>query len=231
MILKKFEDLPQNMQNDEVKKYYDLLQKKKANLILKRIFDIFFSVVLLVLLLPILLVLTIFIKIDSRGPVFFRQERITKYGKIFRIFKFRTMFQDADKKGSLITQKEDKRVTRIGKLIRKVRLDELPQLLNILTGDMSFVGTRPEVKKYVDKYTEEMMATLLMPAGVTSIASITYKDEDEIIHKKVVEGKEIDEAYVEDVLPEKMKYNLKYVESFSCIQDIKICIKTVIEVI
>ena len=153
------------------------------------------------------------------------------YGKKFRIFKFRTMIQNADKNGGLITQKEDKRITRIGKWIRKVRLDELPQLLNILNGDMSFVGARPEVNKYVNKYTEEMMATLLMPAGVTSIASIKYKDEDEIIQKKVVEGKEIDEAYVEYVLPEKMKYNLKYVEDFSCIQDIKICIKTVIEVI
>ena len=230
MILKNFEDLPEYMQNDEVKKYYDLLQKKKVSLILKRTLDIIFSFVLIIVLLPILIILSICIKIDSKGPVFFRQERITTYGKIFKIFKFRTMIKDADKKGSLVTQKEDYRITRVGKLIRKLRLDELPQLINILCGDMSFVGTRPEVKKYVDKYTDEMNATLLMPAGVTSIASIEYKDEDEIIASLINDGKTVDEIYINNILPKKMKYNLEYIEKFSCIQDMKICINTVIEV-
>ena len=171
------------------------------------------------------------IKIDSKGPVFYRQERITTYGKIFRIFKFRTMVQNADKVGTLVTVGNDSRITRVGKLIRKVRLDELPQLINILKGEMTFVGTRPEVKKYVDKYTDEMKATLLMPAGITSVASIKYKDEDEILDRAKQKGKDIDLAYVEDVLPEKMKYNLKYISKFSFVYDIKVCIDTVIGVL
>lgn len=230
MILRKFENLPQNMQNESVKKYYKTLEKRKISLIFKRIFDMFFSLILLITLFPIFVILAILIKLDSKGPVFFRQERVTIYGKVFRIFKFRTMIQDADKKGSLVTQKHDSRITRVGKVIRKVRIDELPQLINILLGDMSFVGTRPEVKKYVDQYSDKMMATLLMPAGVTSIASIKYKDEDEVIDEMVKQGKSIDEAYVEDVLPEKMKYNLDYIEKFSVWEDLKICIKTVIGV-
>ena len=171
------------------------------------------------------------IKIDSKGPVFYRQERITTYGKIFRIFKFRTMVQNADKVGTLVTVGNDSRITRVGKLIRKVRLDELPQLINVLKGEMTFVGTRPEVKKYVDKYTDEMKATLLMPAGITSVASIKYKDEDEILDRAKQKGKDIDLAYVEDVLPEKMKYNLEYISKFSFVYDIKVCIDTVIGVL
>ena len=171
------------------------------------------------------------IKIDSRGPVFYRQERITTNGKMFRIFKFRTMVQNADKIGSLVTVGNDSRITRVGRLIRKIRLDELPQLINILKGEMTFVGTRPEVKKYVDKYTDEMKATLLMPAGVTSIASIRYKDEDEILEQAVNSGKDTDSAYVNDVLPDKMKYNLEYITKFSLLYDLKICVDTVIGVL
>ena len=230
MILKKFEDLPEYMQNNEVKKYYDLLQKKKVSLILKRIFDIIFSIILLIILLPILIIISICIKCDSKGPVFFRQERVTTYGKIFKIFKFRTMIQNADKKGTLVTQKNDSRITRVGSIIRKMRLDELPQLINILIGDMSFVGTRPEVKKYVDKYTENMYATLLMPAGVTSIASIEFKDEDEVIDTLIKNGKTVDEIYIENILPEKMKYNLEYITKFSIKNDLIIVFKTVIKV-
>ena len=231
MILKKYEDLPQGMKNEEVRKYYDILSKKKWSLCVKRLFDIVFSMVLLIIILPILIILGIFIKIDSKGPVFYRQERITTNGKTFRIFKFRTMVQNADKIGTLVTVGNDSRITRVGKLIRKVRLDELPQLINILKGEMTFVGTRPEVKKYVDKYTDEMKATLLMPAGVTSIASIKYKDEDEILEQAVKNGKDTDSAYVEDVLPEKMKYNLEYITKFSFWYDLKICIDTVIGVL
>lgn len=231
MRLKKYEELPEQMKNSEVKKYYEILSKRKISLDIKRIFDIIVSLLLLVLLSPIILILAILIKIDSKGPVFYRQERITTNGKIFRIFKFRTMVQNADKIGTLVTVGNDSRITRVGKIIRKIRLDELPQLINILKGEMTFVGTRPEVKKYVDKYTDEMKATLLMPAGVTSVACIKYKDEDEILEKAVENGKDTDFAYVEDVLPEKMKYNLEYISKFSFWYDIKICIDTVIGVL
>lgn len=231
MILGKYEDLPENMKNDSVKKYYDILAKKKFSLAIKRIFDIIFSLLLLILLLPVLVLLAIAIKIDSKGPVFYRQERITKNGKSFRIFKFRTMVQNADKIGSLVTVGNDSRITRIGKVIRKIRFDELPQLINILKGEMSFVGTRPEVKKYVEKYTDEMMATLLMPAGVTSYASIMYKDEDEVISNLQKSGKTVDEIYIKDVLTEKMKYNLEYIRKFSFGYDIRLCFKTVIGVL
>lgn len=230
MILKEFKELPKEMQNDSVLKYYDVLKQKKIMLLLKRFLDFIGSLILLILLSPILIILAILIKIDSKGPVFYRQERITTNGKIFKIFKFRTMIQDADKRGALITGKQDGRITRIGNKIRKCRLDEFPQLINILKGEMSFVGTRPEVKKYVDMYTDEMKATLLMPAGVTSMASIKFKDEDEIISKQTKSGKTVDEAYVNDILPEKMKWNLEYIKRFSIFEDLKICIETVIKV-
>lgn len=231
MILKEFKELPKEMQNDSVLKYYDILKQKKIMLLLKRFLDFIGSLILLILLSPILIILAILIKIDSKGPVFYRQERVTTNGKIFKIFKFRTMIQDADKRGALITGKQDGRITRIGNKIRKCRLDELPQLINILKGEMSFVGTRPEVKKYVDMYTDEMKATLLMPAGVTSMASIKFKDEDEIISKQTKSGKTVDEAYVNDILPEKMKWNLEYIEKFSILEDIKICIETIGKVV
>lgn len=230
MILKEFKELPKEMQNDSVLKYYNILKQKKIMLLLKRFLDFIGSLILLILLSPILIILAILIKIDSKGPVFYRQERVTTNGKTFKIFKFRTMIQDADKRGALITGKQDSRITRIGNKIRKCRLDELPQLINILKGEMSFVGTRPEVKKYVDMYTDEMKATLLMPAGVTSMASIKFKDEDEIISKQTKNGKTVDEAYVNDILPEKMKWNLEYIKKFNIFEDLKICIETVIKV-
>lgn len=230
MILKEFKELPKEMQNDSVLKYYDILKQKKIMLLLKRFLDFIGSLILLILLSPILIILAILIKIDSKGPVFYRQERVTTNGKIFKIFKFRTMIQDADKRGALITGKQDSRITRIGNKIRKCRLDELPQLINILKGEMSFVGTRPEVKKYVDMYTDDMKATLLMPAGVTSMASIKFKDEDEIISKQTKSGKTVEKAYVNDILPEKMKWNLEYIKKFSIFEDLKICIETVIKV-
>ena len=230
MILKEFKELPKEMQNDSVLKYYNVLKQKKIMLLLKRFLDFIGSLILLILLSPILIILAISIKIDSKGPVFYRQERVTTNGKTFKIFKFRTMIQDADKRGTIITGKQDSRITKIGNKIRKCRLDELPQLINILKGEMSFVGTRPEVKKYVDMYTDEMKATLLMPAGVTSMASIKFKDEDEIISKQTKNGKTVDEAYVNDILPEKMKWNLEYIKKFSIFEDLKICIETVIKV-
>ena len=196
-------------------------------MVLKRIFDVIMSAVLLVLLSPVILVLAVWIKVDSRGPVFFRQERITQYGRKFRIFKFRTMVNDADKKGSLVTVGGDSRITRVGAVIRKYRLDEIPQLINVLCGDMSFVGTRPEVEKYVHQYNDEMKATLLMPAGITSLASIKYKDEDQLLQN----AENADEEYMKVVLPEKMKYNLKALEEFNIFSDLKTMIATVFAVV
>lgn len=231
MILKKYGQLPQEMQNEEVKRFYDIISKKKIQLLLKRIFDIICSIILLIILSPVFLILAILIKLDSKGPIFYRQERVTTYGRTFRIFKFRTMVQNADKIGSLVTIGEDPRITKVGAKIRKCRLDEIPQLINILIGDMSFVGTRPEVKKYTNLYTNEMKATLLMPAGVTSRASIEYKDEDEIINKYLNKGEKVDDIYVKRVLPEKMKWNLKYIEEFNILKDFKVMIDTVINVV
>ena len=230
-MLEKWEELPEKLKNEETKKYYEILENKKIQLVLKRIIDIVGSFILLLLLFPIMLIIAILIKIDSKGPIFYRQERITTYGRAFKIFKFRTMVQNADKIGSLVTIGEDPRITKIGKIIRKLRVDEIPQVINVLIGDMSFVGTRPEVKKYVDKYTDEMKSTLLMPAGVTSIASIKYKDEDEIISTYINKGEKVDDIYINRVLPEKMKYNLEYITKFSVFYDIKICIETVIGVL
>ena len=231
MILKKWEDLPEELKNEKIKEYYEILKHKKISLILKRLLDIIMSLILLILFLPIFLIIGLLIKIDSKCPVFYRQERITTYGKKFRIFKFRTMVQDADKKGSLVTIGKDSRITRIGSKIRKCRLDELPQVINILIGDMSFVGTRPEVKKYVDMYTDEMKATLLMPAGVTSTASIEFKDEDNIISEYLNKGEKVDDIYRDRILPEKMKWNLEYVKKFNFLYDIKVCINTIIGVL
>ena len=227
MILKKWEELPEEFQTEEVKKYYDILSKKKGSLFLKRVFDVIVSLIMLIILLPVFIILGIAIKIDSKGPVFFRQERITQYGRTFRIFKFRTMVNNAEKLGTQVTVGNDSRITRVGSFIRNCRLDEISQLLNILTGDMTFVGTRPEVKKYVDHYTQEMMATLLLPAGVTSLASIYYKDEAELLEK----SENPDKTYIEEILPEKMKYNLQSIEKFNFIEDIKIMLMTALAVI
>ncbi|MFM1537111.1 sugar transferase, partial [Helcococcus ovis] len=226
MKLKKWDDLPESYKNDKVKFYYDILKKRKLSLIFKRIFDIVLSSILLLLLSPVILILSIWIKLDSKGEIFFRQERVTQYGKIFRIFKFRTMVKDANKLGSQVTVSNDSRITKVGKFIRKVRLDEIPQLINVLLGDMTFVGTRPEVKKYVDNYTPEMLATLLLPAGITSEASINYKDEEKILTK----NKNVDETYIKIILPEKMKYNLESIKKQSFLYDISIMFKTFIEV-
>ena len=222
----KWEKLPKEMQNDEVRYYYDILKRKSFSLFWKRVFDIIVSLIMLIVLFPFFLILAIAIKIDSRGPVFYRQERVTRYGKKFRIFKFRTMVNNADKKGSLVTVKGDSRITKVGKFIRKCRLDEVSQLIDVFRGTMSFVGTRPEVSKYVDKYTNEMMATLLLRAGVTSEASINFKDEDEMLDGT----SDVDKVYVEEVLPKKMEYNLKSIEKFGFWKDIKTMIKTVFAV-
>lgn len=226
-MLREWNQLPEYMQTDAVRPYYDQLKKKGFSLFLKRIFDIVVSLVLIVLLSPLLLVLSILIVLDSKGGVFYRQERVTQYGRKFRIFKFRTMVANADKIGTQVTVSNDSRITRVGAVIRKYRLDEIPQLFNILLGDMSLVGTRPESTHYVKHYAPEMFATLLLPAGVTSEASIKYKDEAELLNK----ADDVDKVYIEKVLPGKMEYNLKSISNFSFIKDIGTMFKTVVAVI
>ena len=223
MLIKKWEKLPQNMQCEAVRPYYEKLKKKNFSLFWKRVFDIFVSSIMLILLSLLFLVLAIAIKIDSRGPVFFRQVRVTQYGKTFRIFKFRTMVNDADKIGSQVTVSHDTRITRVDKFIRKCRLDEVSQLIDVWRGTMSFVGTRPEVPKYVERYSDEMLATLLLPAGVTSFASIKFKDEDELLK----DAANVDDTYVNEVLPKKMEYNLQSLEKYGFWRDIGTMFKTV----
>lgn len=222
-----WEKLPPQMQTEAVKPYYEILQKKQIGLIFKRLFDIVVSLIMLLILSPVFLVLAIAIKLDTEGPVFYRQVRVTQYGKEFRIFKFRTMVNNADKIGSQVTVGGDSRITRVGKVIRECRLDEIGQLLNILGGSMTFVGTRPEVPKYVEKYTPEMWATLLLPAGVTSEASIRYKDEAALLDA----AEDVDTTYIQDVLPGKMKYNLRSIQEYSFFKDIETMFQTVFAVV
>ena len=226
-MLREWDKLPKYMQTEEVGPYYDSLKKKKISLTLKRGFDVFSASVMLVTFSPVLIAISIMIVRDSKGGVFYRQERVTQYGRKFRIFKFRTMVANADKIGTQVTVSNDSRVTKVGEKLRKYRLDELPQLINIILGDMTLVGTRPESTHYVKSYTPEMFATLLLPAGVTSESSIKYKDEADLLDK----ADDVDKVYIEKVLPEKMKYNLESIKQFNFLQDIKTMIKTVFAVI
>lgn len=227
MILKKWENLPEELKTEEVRPYYEILNKRRTSLLFKRIFDVFCSGIMLLILSPVFLILAIAIKTESEGPVFYRQTRITQYGKEFKIFKFRTMVNNADKIGTQVTVSGDSRITRVGSFIRNCRLDEISQLIDIFRGTMTFVGTRPEVPKYVAEYSNEMMATLLLPAGVTSEASILYKDESELLDK----AENADEVYIKEVLPAKMKYNLESIKAFSFFGDIKTIFRTVFAVI
>ncbi len=227
MFLRKWDDIPKFMKCDEVREYYDVLSKRKTSLFLKRVFDIIVGIILLVILAIPMLIIAIMIKVDSKGPVFYRQERVTTYGKKFKIHKFRTMVNNADKIGSAVTVGGDARITKVGAKIRDLRLDELPQLLDVLSGNMSFVGTRPEATKYVERYSNEMLATLLLPAGITSEASIRYKDEAELLDA----ADDVDNVYVTEVLPGKMKYNLESIKRFSCAADIITMFRTVFAVI
>ena len=226
-MLKNWNDLPKYMRTDEVRPYYDLLQKKRLSLFFKRVFDIVVSLIMIILCSPILLIISILIVKDSKGGVFYRQERVTQYGRVFRIFKFRTMVKNADQIGTQVTVSNDSRITKIGSKLRNCRLDELPQLFNIFLGDMTFVGTRPESVHYVKSYTDEMYATLLLPAGVTSEASIEYKDEADLLDQ----ADDVDSVYINEVLPEKMKYNLNSIKEFSFFKEIAIMFKTVFAVL
>ena len=226
MLLPVFSSLPPEMQTDEVAKYYEILKHKKVSLFFKRLFDILFALVLTVILLIPMGVIAAAVRADSPGPVFFRQRRVTTGGKVFRIFKFRTMYVNDNSKNAQVTSCCDSRITKVGRALRKLRLDELPQIFNVIAGDMSFVGTRPEVERYVKAYTPEMYATLLMPAGVTSMTSILYRNEEEILEKAA----DVEKAYIEEILPQKMEYNLQYIEKFSVFYDIYTVVMTVVKV-
>lgn len=227
MRWREWDELPKGLRIPEIREYYDILSKKKNSLRLKRCFDVVAALIMLICLSPIMLVIAIAIVCDSPGGVFYRQERVTQYGKIFRIHKFRTMVSNADKIGTQVTVEKDSRITKVGGALRKYRLDEFPQVFDVLAGNMSFVGTRPEAVKYVKKYTKEMRATLLLPAGITSEASIRYKDESELLDA----ADDVDKVYVEEVLPGKMKYNLESLRKFSFFGDLKTMVRTLIEVV
>lgn len=227
MLLKKWDDLPDFMRTPEVRPYWEKLNKKRGQLLLKRIFDFCLALFLLVLLALPMAIIALIIKLDSHGKVFYRQERVTTYGRRFKIHKFRTMVSDADKIGTAVTVSNDSRVTKVGAKLRRLRLDELPQLFDVIKGDMSFVGTRPEVVKYVDAYRPEFNATLLMPAGITSEASIRYKDEDQLLKN----ADDIDAVYTGTVLPAKMKWNLESIRRFRFLREILTMFRTVFAVL
>ena len=224
MILCKWNDLPDDMRIDEVRPYYETLAKKQGQVLFKRVFDFVVALIMLIILCIPMIIISIWIKIDSKGPVFYRQERVTTNGEHFKIHKFRTMVSNADKIGTQVTVDNDSRITNVGSKLRRVRLDELPQLIDVLQGTMSFVGTRPEAVKYVKQYKPEYMATLLMPAGITSEASIRYKDEDKLLNQ----ADDVDKVYVENVLPGKMKYNLESIKKFSFWGEIVTMFRTVL---
>lgn len=226
-MLKEWEELPEWMQCPEVREYYDILSKKKFSLLVKRLFDLFAGVCVLIVTAIPMVVIAVLIKKDSPGPAFFRQERVTVYGRKFRIHKFRTMVNNADKIGAAVTVGNDSRTTKIGAKLRRYRLDELPQVFDVISGNMSFVGTRPEATKYVEAYKPEYLATLLLPAGITSEASIRYKDEAELLEA----ADDVDRAYVEEILPGKMKYNLWSIRKFSFFGEIATMIRTVLAVL
>ena len=227
MSWKKWDELPDYMRVNEVRPYWDILDKKHIQIILKRIFDFVIAVMLLIILAIPMVIIAVMIKIDSYGPVFYRQERVTTYGKHFKIHKFRTMIYDADKMGTAVTVVNDSRITKLGSKLRRLRLDELPQLFDIIAGDMSYVGTRPEALKYVKKYEPEFFATLLMPAGITSEASIRYKDEDRLLK----ETDDVDRMYVEEVLPAKMEWNLESIRRFCFFREILTMFRTIAAVL
>ena len=226
-MIKKWNDLPSFMRTPEVKPYWEILNRKRGQLILKRAFDLVVSVVFLIILAIPMAIIALMIKKEDPGPALYRQERITTYGKHFKIHKFRTMVVNADRIGTAVTVGEDPRITKVGKKLRSLRLDELPQVFDVIKGDMSFVGTRPEAVKYVEKYKPEYNATLLMPAGITSEASIRYKDEAKLLDA----ASDVDRVYIEQVLPAKMKWNLNSIERFSFLREILTMFRTVFAVL
>lgn len=226
-MLRKWDELPDFMRIPEVRPYWEILNRKRGQLVLKRIFDFIVALILFVVLFVPMCVIAVLIKKDSKGPVFYRQERVTTYGKHFRIHKFRTMVNNADKIGTEVTVENDNRITKIGEKLRGCRLDELPQIIDVLQGNMSFVGTRPEAVRYVEQYKPEYNATLLMPAGITSEASIRYKNEAELLDV----ADDVDRVYMDEVLPRKMKYNLESIWNFSFLNELVTMFRTVFAVL
>ncbi len=222
MLLKRWDKIPEHMKNDSVKKYYDLLKKKRYSLYMKRVFDVIVSILIMILLLPILLIIALAIKLDTKGPILFHQIRVTQYEKTFRIIKFRTMVDKHLPTENKVTMKNDTRITAVGKILRHYRLDELPQLINVIKGEMTLVGTRPEVLKYVSQYSDEMLATLLLPAGVTSETSLDFKDEEDLL----TDSEHVDEDYIEKILPLKMAENLESLKEYSFFRDVKVFFKS-----
>ena len=222
MLLKRWDKIPEHMKNDSVKKYYDLLEKKRYSLYMKRVFDVIVSILIMILLLPILLIIALAIKLDTKGPILFHQIRVTQYEKTFRIIKFRTMVNKHLPTENKVTMKNDTRITAVGKILRHYRLDELPQLINVIKGEMTLVGTRPEVLKYVSQYSDEMLATLLLPAGVTSETSLDFKDEEDLL----TDSEHVDEDYIEKILPLKMAENLESLKEYSFWRDVKVFFKS-----
>ncbi len=226
-MIKQWDELPAFMKTEEIYPYWEILNRKRNQLFFKRCFDFLGALILFIILLIPMIIIAIAVKLDSSGTVLYRQERITTYGKHFYIHKFRTMVSNAEKIGTAVTIGMDPRITRVGRKLRKIRLDELPQIIDVLQGNMSFVGTRPEAVKYVEKYKSEWNATLLLPAGITSECSVRYKDED-----KLLDGaSNTDKVYLEQVLPEKMKWNLKSIKGFSLVQDFKTMLRTIAAVL
>lgn len=218
-----YPQLPESMKNEFTEKYWKMLASHRFSLACKRLFDVVVSAVSLLILSPFFLVLALAVKVDSPGPVFYRQVRVGRFNRDFKIFKFRTMVQNADKVGPPLTVGRDPRITRVGAFIRKLRLDEFSQLLNVLNGTMSFVGPRPEVRRYVNAYTPEFMATLLIRPGITATSSIAFKDEDKLLSA----GGDPEKTYIEKILPPKMALNLEYMKHISVWNDIKIMFQTV----
>ena len=213
--------------NDRPMDIADVLARRKPQLIAKRAMDIVLSACALAILWPLLLLIALAILIDDPGPVFYRQVRVGRNGKTFRIFKFRSMVMDADKKGLAITVGRDSRITRVGAVLRKTKLDELAQLLNVLFGQMSFVGPRPEVPKYVELYTPYQRQVLLVRPGITDYASIAYRNENDLLA-----GAPNPEAmYIEQIMPDKIELNMKYLREISPLADIRLILKTIVAVI
>ncbi len=200
-----------------------ILQQKRLQLILKRVFDIVVSFIGLVILSPLFIILAIVIVSDSKGPVFFKQTRVGRNGVLFKIYKFRTMIEDAEAKGMQLTVGDDSRITNVGAFLRKTKIDELPQLINVLKGEMSFVGPRPEVPKYVELYTEDQRQVLMVRPGITDLASIEYRNESALL--ATTDNPE--KVYLEEIIPGKLELNRKYIVNMSLAIDMRIIMRTI----
>lgn len=223
MLPKQFEKLPKNMQNEAVKPYFEVLKKRRGTMFFKRFLDLLIAFIVLLILSVVMIPAAIAVKLSSKGPVFYCQQRVGQFGKPFKMFKFRTMVVNADKGSQITVGDSDPRITKVGKILRLSRIDEFPQLINVLKGDMGLVGTRPEVQHYVDYYSDEMMATLLVRPGMVSEASIEFRWENDLLEK----AEDAEKMYIEEILPAKMKYNLLYTKDLTIGKDVVVLLRTV----